>query len=81
MSVRGKLAEFFRVKIFGMRNRIASATLPYTCRDFIRNHCRIPAFHRKGCELRFDIIMTCDTSWRNRSSVGFLWAFQHGRNA
>jgi hypothetical protein len=36
MSVRGKLDEFFRVKILGMRFRIASAHVPYTCRDYLR---------------------------------------------
>ena len=81
MSVPGKLNEFFRVNILGMRFRIASAHLPYTCRDYIRIVCRIPSLYRKGCVARFDFGMTCDTSLENRSPASFLWACQHGRNA
>lgn len=75
MSVRGKLDEFFRVKILGMRFRIASAYLPYTRRDCIRIHCRISSIDRKGTVPRFELRMTCDPSLGNRSSAGFLWAF------
>lgn len=81
MNIRGKLDEIFRVRILGMRFRIASAHLPYTCRNYIRICCRIPSFYRKGCVARFELRMTCDPSWENRSSVGFPWAFQNWRNA
>lgn len=81
MSVRGKLDEFFRVKILGMRFRIASAYMPYTRRDCIRIHCRIPSFYWNGCVLRFELGITCDPSWENRSSAGFLWACQNWRKA
>jgi hypothetical protein len=81
MSVHGKLSEFFRVKILGMRFRIASANLPYTRRDYIRIVRRIPSLNRKGCAPRFELRITCDPSWKNRPSVGFLWAFQNWREA
>ena len=81
MSVCGKLTEFFRVKILGMRLRIASGHLPYTRRDCLRIHCRIPSFYRKGTVPRFEPRMTCDTSLENRSSAGFLWAFRNWRKA
>ncbi len=81
MSIREKLNDFFRVKILGMRFRIASAYLPYTCRDCIRIVCRIPSLDRNGCAPRSDIKMTCDPSWKNRPSAGFLWAFQNWRKA
>jgi hypothetical protein len=81
MSVRGKLGEMFRVKYLGMRFRIASAHVPYTRRDCIRIHCRIPSFYRNGCVLRFELRMTCDPSLENRSPADFLWAFQNWRNA
>lgn len=81
MIICGKLDEFFRVKILGMRFRIASAYMPYTRRDCIRKHCRIPSFYRNGCVLRFELGMTCDPSLENRSPAGFLWAFQNWRKA
>ena len=81
MSIRGKLGEFFRVKILGMRFRIASAYMPYICRDHLRIGYRIPSRYRKGCVLRFDFEMTYDPSLENRSSAGFLWVFQNWRNA
>jgi len=81
MSIRGKLNDFFRVKILGMRFRITSAHLPYTCRDYLRILCRIPSLDRKGCVPRFELRMTCDPSWENRLLAGFLWVFQSWRNA
>ncbi len=81
MSVRGKLDEFFRVKILGMRFRIASAHVPYTRRDYLRIVCRIPSLYRKGCVPRFELRMTCDPSWENRSPASFLWVFQNWRKA
>jgi len=81
MSIRGKLNDFFRVRILGMRFRIASAHLPYTCRDYLRIRCRIPSFYRKGCAPRSSIKMTCDPSWKNRLLAGFLWVFQSWSNA
>jgi hypothetical protein len=81
MSIRGKPNDFFRVKILGMRLRIASAHLPYTCRNYIRICCRIPSLYRKDCVPRFGIKMTCDPSWKNRLLAGFLWAFQNWRKA
>ena len=81
MSVRGKPDEFFRVKILCMRLRIASAYLPYTCRDCLRIHCRISSIDRKGCVARFEPRMTCDPSVENRLSAGFLWVFQNRRKA
>lgn len=81
MRVLGKLSEFFRVKILGMRFRIASAHLPYTCRDCIRIVRRIPSLDGKGCVPRFDIQTTCDPSWENRSSQGFLLIFENWRNS
>jgi hypothetical protein len=81
MSVRGKPGDFFTVKILGMRFRIASAHLPYTCRDYLRIVRRIPSRYRKGCAPRFDLGITCDPSLENRSPAGFLWAFQNRRNA
>jgi hypothetical protein len=81
MSVRGKPNDFFRVKILGMRHRIASANLPYTCRYYLRIVRRIPSLYRKGCAARFELRMTCDTSLENRSPAGFLWAFQNWRKA
>lgn len=81
MNVRGKPGDFFRVNILGMRFRIASAHLPYTCRDYLRIVCRIRSLYRKGCAPRFDLGMTCDTSLENRSPAGFLWAFQNWRKA
>jgi hypothetical protein len=81
MSIRGKLNEFFRVKFLGMRFRIASAHVPYTCRDCLRIVCRIPSLYRKGCVPRFEPRMTCDISLENRSSASFLWAFQNWRKA
>ncbi len=80
MSVRGNLDEFFRVKILGMRFRIASAYVSYTCRNCLRIHCRISSIDRKGCVARFERRMTCDISLENRSSAGFLWAFRNWRN-
>lgn len=81
MSVRGKPDEFFRVKILGMRLRIASAYLPYTCRDCLRIVHRIPSFYWKGTVPRFELGMTCTPSWENRSSAGFLWTFPNWRKA
>ena len=81
MSIRGKLGKFFRVKILAMRNRIASAHVPYTCRDYLRIVCRIPSLYRKGCAPRFELRMTCDTSLENRSPASFLWVFQNWRKA
>lgn len=81
MSVRGKLDEFFRVKILGMRFRIASAYVSYTCRDYLRIVHRVHSLDRKGCVPRFDLGMTCDPSLENRSPADFLWAFQNWRNA
>lgn len=81
MSVRGKLNVFFRVKILGMRFRIASAHVPYTCRDCLRILCRISSIDRKGWVARFERRMTCDISLENRSSAGFLWAFRNWRKA
>lgn len=81
MSVRGNLDEFFRVKILGMRFRIASAYLPYTYRDCLRIVCRIPSLYRRGCVPRFELGMTCTPSWENRSSADFLWVFQNRRKA
>ena len=79
MSVRGKLGEFFRVKILSMRHRIASANLPYTCRYYLRIVRRIPSLYRKSNVPRSELRMTCDISLENRSSAGFLWAFQNLR--
>lgn len=81
MSISGKLNDFFKVKILGMRFRIASAYLPYTYRNCLRIHRRIPSLHRKGCTPRFNFKMTCDPSWKNRLLAGFLWVFQSWRNA
>lgn len=81
MSISGKLDNFFTVKILGMRFRIASAHVPYPCRDYLRIVCRIPPLYRKGCVPRFELRMTCDISLENRSSAGFLWAFRNRRNA
>lgn len=79
MSIRGKLIDFFRVRILGMRHRIASAYLPYTYRDCLRIVCRIPSLYRRGCVPRFELRMTCDPSLENLSPAGFLWAFQNWR--
>ncbi len=81
MSVRGKLNDFFRVKILSMRHRIASANLPYTCRNYLRIVGRIPSLYRKGYAARFELRKTYDTSLENRSPEGFLWAFQNWRKA
>jgi len=81
MSIRGKLNVFFRVKILGMRFRIASAHVPYTCRDCLRIVCRIPSLYRKGYVPRFELRITCDPFLENRSPAGFLWAFQNWRKA
>lgn len=81
MIVHGKLNEFFRVNILGMRFRIASANFPYTCRDCLRIVRRIPSLYRRGCVPRFELGMPCDPSLENRSSAGFLWAFQNWRKA
>jgi hypothetical protein len=81
MRVRGKMNDFFRVKILSMRHRIASANLPYTCRNYLRIVRRIPSLYRKGWVLRFDLGMTCDTSLENRSPEGFLCAFQNWMKA
>lgn len=81
MSVRGKPGDFFRVKILGMRLRIASAYVPYTCRNGLRIHCRVPSIYRNGYVARFELGMTCTPSWENRSSADFLWVFQNRRKA
>lgn len=81
MSVHGNLDEFFRVKILGMRFRIASAHVPYTCRNCLRICCRIPYLDRKDCVPRFELRMTCDPSLENRSPASFLWVSQNWRKA
>lgn len=81
MSVRGKLDEFFRVKILGMRFRIASAYMPCTYRDYLRIVRRIPSLDRKGCVARFERRMTCDPSLENRSSADLLWVSRNWRKA
>ena len=77
MSIPGKLIDFFRVNILGMRFRITSAHLPYTCRDYLRIVCRIPSLYRKGCAPQFELRMTYDISLENRAPASFLWAFQN----
>ena len=81
MSVRGKLGEFFRVKILSMRHRIASANLPYTCRYYLRIVRRIPSLYRKGCVPRFELMMTCGHIFRKTFARGLLWAFHNWRKA
>ncbi len=57
-----------------MRHRIPAATLPYTCRNHSRKHCRIASLHRKGYEPSILPGMPCAMSRNNLLSLGFLKA-------
>ncbi len=57
-----------------MRHRIPAATLPCTCRNHSRKHCRIASLNRKGGRLFFGTAMICDMSQNHRPLQGFLVA-------
>lgn len=70
-----QMNEFLSRNFGSMRHRISAATLPCTCRNHSRKHCRIPSLNRKGCRLSFVIAMTCDMSQKHRLLQGFLTTF------
>ena len=70
----GQLNDFSSCNFDSMRHRIPAATLPYTCRELFRNHCRIPSLNWKGCRLFFGVAMICDMSRNHRPLQGFLMA-------
>lgn len=65
----------FLSRTFGsMRHRKPVATLPYTCRNHSRKHCRIASLNRKGGRVFFGTGMTCAMSQNHRPLQGFLMA-------
>ena len=72
-----QLNDFLSRNLGSMRHRIPAATLPCTCRNHSRKHCRIPSLNRKGCEPSFVIGMTCAMSRKHRLLQGFLMALMN----
>ncbi len=70
----GQLNDLLSCNFGSMRHRIHPATLPYTCRNHSRKHCRIASLNRKGCRRSFVIGMTCGMSRKYRPLQGFLTA-------
>ena len=68
----GQMNVFLNDDFRSMRHRIHPVTLPCTCRNHSRKHCRIPSLNRKGCEPSFVIGMTCAMSRKHRLLQGFL---------
>lgn len=68
----GQLNGFLNDDFGSMRHRIHPATLPCTCRNHSRKHCRIASLNRKGGRLFFVIGMTCAMSRNHRPLQGFL---------
>lgn len=69
-----QLNDFLSCNFGSMRHRIPAATLPYTCRNHSRKHCRIASLNRKGSRRSFVIGMTCGMSRKHRPLQGFLTA-------
>lgn len=69
-----QLNDFLSCNFGSMRHRIPAATLPYTCRNHSRKHCRIASLNRKGGRLFFGTAMTCGMSRKYRPLQGFLTA-------
>lgn len=69
-----QLNDFLLCNLGSMRHRIPAATLPCTCRNHSRKHCRIASLNRKGCRRSFVIGMTCAMSRNHRPLQGFLMA-------
>jgi hypothetical protein len=68
----GQMNGFLKDDFGSMRHRIPAATLPYTCRELSRNHCRIPSLNWKGYRLIFGVAMICDMSRNHRPLQGIL---------
>ena len=71
----GQLNDFLSRTLGSMRHRIPTATLPCTCRNHSRKHCRIASSNRKGGRLFFGTAMICDMSQNPRPLQGFLMAW------
>lgn len=69
-----QLNDFLSCNFGSMRHRIPAATLPYTCRNHSRKHCRIASLNRKGGRRSFVIGMTCGMSRKYSLLQGFLTA-------
>ena len=69
-----QLNDFLNRNLGSMRHRIPAATLPYTCRELSRKHCRIASWNREDCRRSFGIVMTYAMSRNKRLSLGFLMA-------
>jgi len=69
-----QLNDFLLCNLGSMRHRIPAATLPCTCRNHSRKHCRIASLNRKGGRLFFGTAMICDMSRNHRPLQGFLMA-------
>ena len=67
-----QLNDFLNRNLGSMRHRIPAATLPYTCRELSRKHCRIASLNRKGGRRSFVIGTTCAMARKGYQSQGFL---------
>lgn len=71
-QVLGQLNDFLSCEFGSMRHRIPVATLPCTCRNHSRKHCRIASLNRKGGRLFFGTAMICAMFQNHRPLQGFL---------